>query len=243
MLRYAALGSSFAAGPGIPPTIDPVAGRSGNNYPHLLAARLGLDLIDATVAGSTTAELLAHQLPHLPADTDLVTITSGGNDLDYVGSVIQSWYSAIAQRQGWLDRWLAEHEGALARDPAESIKRAPQVRESLARVVQAVRDKAPGARIVLVDYLTLLGPDVGDAPLSDQRLALLRRLAEALAEATAGAARDSGSLLVRASAASHRHGVGSTEPWVVGEAEADMVPFHPNRAGMSAVADLIAESL
>ena len=243
MHRYAALGSSFAAGPGIPPIIDAPAGRSGSNYPHRLAELLGLELVDATVAGSTTAELIARQLPLVPVDADLVTITSGGNDLGYVGAVIQSWYSAVADREGWLDRWLAEHDGALAADPAVSIRRAPEVRESLARAVRSVRDAAPGARIVLVDYLTLLGPDLREAPFSDDRLADLRRLAEALAEATAGAARDSGALSVPASAASRDHGVGSVEPWVIGAASGEVVPFHPNRAGMAAVAHLIAEAL
>lgn len=240
---YAALGSSFAAGPGIPPTVDPAAGRSGSNYPRLLAERLGLDLVDATVAGSTTDDLLARQLPRVPPDADLVTITSGGNDLGYVGSVIQNWYSAIAEREGWLDRWLAEHEGPLAPDPAMSVQDAPRVREALARIAESVRERAPGARIVLVDYVTLLGPDVGEVPFSEARLADLRRLADALADATAGAARDSGALLVRASAASRHHGVGSTEPWVIGAADGEAVPFHPNRAGMAAVAALVARAL
>src|SRR6185437_2428964 len=40
-LHYAALGSSFAAGPGISPIIDQPAIRSGRNYPHVLAERRG----------------------------------------------------------------------------------------------------------------------------------------------------------------------------------------------------------
>jgi hypothetical protein len=49
MSRYRkiiALGSSFAAGPGIEPIEDTNAMRSSRNYAHLLADRLGANLVD-----------------------------------------------------------------------------------------------------------------------------------------------------------------------------------------------------
>lgn len=57
-LHITALGSSFAAGPGIPPQINRMAGRSSNNYAHLLAARLGADPTDLTVSGATLNNIL-----------------------------------------------------------------------------------------------------------------------------------------------------------------------------------------
>jgi hypothetical protein len=48
MSRYVAFGSSMAAGPGIRPSADGApfrTGRSARNYPHLVAEKLGLDLI------------------------------------------------------------------------------------------------------------------------------------------------------------------------------------------------------
>ena len=54
----AALGSSFAAGPGIEPIVDAAASRSGRNYAHQLAERLGAELVDLTVSGATTANVL-----------------------------------------------------------------------------------------------------------------------------------------------------------------------------------------
>ena len=54
----AALGSSFAAGPTIEPMADVDAMRSTRNYPHLLAAALGAHLVDLTVSGATTANIL-----------------------------------------------------------------------------------------------------------------------------------------------------------------------------------------
>ena len=89
----AALGSSFAAGPGIEPVADTGAMRSGANNAHLLATTLGADLTDLTVSGATTANILDEpqlsrtgvryppQVSGLPAEADLVTVTAGGNDL------------------------------------------------------------------------------------------------------------------------------------------------------------------
>ena len=94
----AAMGSSFAAGPGIEPISDPTAVRSERNYPHQLAERLGARLVDLTVSGATTANILdtaqqmvsGHvyppQIDGVPADADVVTITAGGNDLQFAGS-------------------------------------------------------------------------------------------------------------------------------------------------------------
>src|SRR6202451_545490 len=92
--RYVAMGSSFAAGPGLPtrvPGSPRRAGRSTGNYAHLLARTLGLDLHDVTFSGATTGDLLRPSAAGQPAqlaavtpDTALVTITAGGNDVGYV---------------------------------------------------------------------------------------------------------------------------------------------------------------
>src|ERR1700753_4097570 len=49
----------MAAGPGIRPSAPGApfgSGRSARNYAHLVAERLGLDLIDATFSGVTTGD-------------------------------------------------------------------------------------------------------------------------------------------------------------------------------------------
>ena len=100
-LKIASLGSSFAAGPGIPPQIQPLhAGRSGRNYPHLLAQQLDAELTDLTVSGSTLLDITVNQridpltggffptqLSNLPEDADIITITAGGNDINYIGAL------------------------------------------------------------------------------------------------------------------------------------------------------------
>ena len=59
--QYVALGSSFAAGPGIAPADDDSLAlciRSAHNYAHLLAKARGLDLTDVTCSGATALHVL-----------------------------------------------------------------------------------------------------------------------------------------------------------------------------------------
>lgn len=256
------MGSSFAAGPGIVPVIDAAALRSGRNYAHLLAEALHLDLRDVTSSGATALELLQDaqattagprppQIGAVGADTALVTITAGGNDVGYIGAVIQGWYAAAARRHGTFEQWLAEQTDPLLPPPRECLASVPVAQRRLRDLVGAVRRRAPAAAIVLVDYLTVLGrhvEDLDDCPLTSQELTDLRRLGEALATATARAADACGAILVAASSASVEHGVGSPDPWVCGAVAGDPlhgepIPFHPNEAGMAAVAGLLGEAL
>jgi LPXTG-motif cell wall-anchored protein len=97
-LEYVALGDSYAAGYGLTPSTGlPVPGcdQSTMNYPHQVAAELGLDLTDVTCSGAETANistiaqttysgLAPIQDTALSASTDVVTVTIGGNDLGFV---------------------------------------------------------------------------------------------------------------------------------------------------------------
>ncbi|MFC4945277.1 SGNH/GDSL hydrolase family protein [Pseudonocardia sp. GCM10023141] len=246
------MGSSFAAGPGIVPIGNARAGRSDRNYPRQVAQRLGFDLVDMTWSGATAADLLSTQVPAITADTELVTITAGGNDIGYIGSLVAGSLAGIAARglqplpRSIPDRIRARVD--LARTAAD-VERA---RAALAAVVTAARERAPSARVVLVDYVTVIGPrDLPWSlrwPFDPDRAAVIRATAAGLAAAFAGAAASTGAELVRALAASHEHGVGSAEPWISGfqlglPARRGPVPFHPTLAGMTGVAELVVAHL
>ncbi|OHU96078.1 SGNH/GDSL hydrolase family protein [Mycobacterium talmoniae] len=244
MSRYVALGSSMAAGPGIRPGAAGApfgSGRSARNYPHLVAERLGLDLVDVTFSGATTAHLLTDrqrgarpQLEALNGSERLVTITIGGNDVGYVPLLMAACLPRPAR--------LLPRIGALldrdARDQALA-----GVGESLRAVGATVRERAPQARVLFVDYLTLLPPDGAPAsPLSDTHAELGRHVAARLEEHTAAAAAATGCEIVPAGRASREHHAWSARPWTVGAAWPlpwRPAPFHPNAAGMRAVADLV----
>ena len=252
--RYIALGSSMAAGPGVTPRAAGSpwrAGRSARNYPHLVAQDLGLELLDVTYSGATTADILtesqagaAPQITAVGADAALVTVTIGGNDVGYVPLLMAAGVPRPLRRLPLLSAKVAE-----LLDPASRDTALDQVGASLRAVGSAARQRAPQARVVFVDYLTLLPPDGPAAPLSKAEADLGRRVAARLADITAAAAADTGCELVSAAAASRDHHAWSAHPWTVGAGfplsflYGRPAPFHPNAAGMRAVADLLIAHL
>jgi lysophospholipase L1-like esterase len=246
--RYVALGSSMAAGPGIRPTAPGApfgSGRSARNYAHLVAERLNLDLVDVTFSGATTANVLAErqrgarpQIEALNGSEELVTITIGGNDVGYVPLLMAAMLPRVARLLPKISALLDRNERRQALDG---------VGASLRAVGTAVRQRAPQARVLFVDYLTLLPPaGVSAPPLSTEDADLGRHVGACLEDATSAAAEATGCEVVRAGQASRDHHGWSTEPWALGAGWPLPwlpAPFHPNAAGMRAVADLIIDSV
>ncbi|WP_343710371.1 SGNH/GDSL hydrolase family protein [Mycobacterium sp.] len=267
MNRYVALGSSMAAGPGIRPRAKGApfgSGRSARNYAHLVAQRLNLDLVDVTFSGATTTHVLADRQRGAPPQIDaldgsetVVTVTIGGNDVGYVpllmaaallgstGRLLPGWRRGPHRRRAEPARLLPRVAGLL--DPTAREQALGRVGDALHAVGTQARRRAPDARVVFVDYLTLLPPaSVPAPPLADADADLGRHVAARLEELTAVAAQASGCMLVRAAQASRDHHAWSTDPWTVGAAWPlpwRPAPFHPNAAGMTAVADLVVAAL
>ncbi|GAA1481186.1 SGNH/GDSL hydrolase family protein [Gordonia sinesedis] len=251
-MKYVALGSSYAAGPGATPNVGELCLRGDNSYPRAVAAARELTLVDVTCSGATVANILdvpqhpAADRPQIEAvtpDTDLVTITIGGNDISYVGRVIAM---SCANSVPELARTVAARGCSAGRDPAPEP--APdayaRVERSMVAVVDAVRARAPRAIVVLVDYPAVVSVDEAPCPqlpLTPEQVVETQRIADGLAGATARAAATSGALVVTASKASATHTVCSTAPWVRGFALP--IPYHPNAAGKSAVAQLVLDGL
>jgi lysophospholipase L1-like esterase len=251
MSRYVALGSSMAAGPGIRPRAAGAprsAGRSARNYAHLVAGRCNLDLVDVTYSGATTAHVLADrqrgappQIAALDGSERLVTITIGGNDVGYVPLLMAASLPRPVRRLPLLGARIADLLDRDARDRALDM-----VFDALCAVGRAVRERAAAARVLFVDYLTILPPQGAAAPLSDTDTELGRHVASALERMTAEAAAATGCEIVHAAAASREHHAWSTEPWTVKPGvplPGRPAPLHPNAAGMGAVAELIAAQL
>jgi len=241
--RYVALGSSMAAGPGIEPRARGApwpAGRSARNYPHLVAAALGLDLVDVTYSGATTAHILrdsqfgtAPQAAALDGTETLVTVTIGGNDVGYVPLL-------TAACLPWPARWVPLLGCRIGRLRDRALD---EVGDSLREVGLTIRQRAPHARVFFVDYLTLLPPAGCPAsPMSDADADLGRHIAATLERHTAEAAEATGCEVVKAGEASREHHAWSADPWTTGFGlpwPGRPAPLHPNGAGMRAVADLV----
>ncbi len=163
-----------------------------------------------------------------------MTITIGGNDVGYVpllmGAALPSLIRKLPSIRELLDR--GAREDALG-----------EVSDKLHAVGAAVRQRSPLARVIFVDYLTLLPePGAPAPPLSVAHADLGRFVAERLEDATAAAAAATGCEVVRAGQASRQHHPWSADPWTVGAGWPvpwRPAPFHPTAVGMSAVAELI----
>lgn len=239
---YVAMGSSFAAGPGVSTSADTPpnrCARSSDNYAHLLAKRRGLALTDVSCSGATTRAVLdgwgdlPAQIAAIGPETRLVTVTIGGNDIGYIGSL---GAAACAQRvaQGVAER--------CAGPPPPSETAFADLEERLRAIAEGARARAPQARVIFVDYLAVLSPGEPCAatPISSASAEQARRLADRLAVITARAARDGGAEVLAASKLSRGHDACAKEPWTNGAPQPGAAfkgaSFHPNLAGMEAIA-------
>lgn len=243
--RYVALGSSFAAGPGVGPNTPDTPARCGRgtlNYPNLLAAKLKLALIDATCSGATTEHVLGPwnevppQIESVTPDARLVTITIGGNDVNFVGNIFAAACEQATKPDARCQKW---------RDVGDDVWQGDE--ERMRRIVRDVHLRAPQARVVFVDYITVLPPKgtCAAVPISEERMKQSRAAAKRLAKLTAIVAREEGAEVFRFSALSKSHAPCSAEPWSNGlTAQAgDGIPVHPNRAGHAAAAEGLASFL
>jgi lysophospholipase L1-like esterase len=253
-MHIASLGSSFAAGPSIPPQTNAAARRSGANYPSLLAKALNAKLTDLSASGATLLNVLNEpqqtllatlppQIDLLPADVDVVTLTAGGNDLGYSAGMIGEAAQLTIDDRELLGAML---EGmGLKKEVVVGAVGADEVKERFVRIIDAIKLKAPKARIYLVEYLAIFGPESKiseDQPLGPERVEIYKGMATELARAyhEAGETR-SGVEVVSIAKISEGHALGSAEPWMTGyTAELLMrggAPYHPNAAGHVAVAE------
>jgi lysophospholipase L1-like esterase len=179
--EYVALGDSFTADWGVDPVAadQPSTGcrQSTNDYPHQVAANLGLTLTDVSCAGALTTNMtqsqttfpdgLSHpaakpQFDGLTATTEIVTIGIGGNDFgfsDIAGSC------AVDPLTGYVfgDNWPSYFTTCKdyydpGGDPADDALRqriAAVVGPAVEQTVTAIRALSPKAAIFYVDYLAL----------------------------------------------------------------------------------------
>lgn len=245
--EYVALGSSFAAGAGLGKLQDksPVlCARSTNGYPQQLARTLGLKLVDMSCGGATAANVLnggqffqGPQIRTINADTRLVTITVGGNDIHYIGDL-----SLLAARRS-TTLW-----GSLVRhfwNGPEKTRDYSQLQRNLIAILQAIHRQAPRARIIVALYPTIL-PQTGTCPrlqLSVEETDLMRQVANQLAATTRSAAGKGGALLVDMNARGSAHNACAAAPWTRGWTNGGIAPFHPTLEGAQATANAIADAL
>ena len=258
-LHIVAVGSSFAAGPGLQPLSNTDAKRSSVNYPSLLARSLGADLTDLTVSGATLSTLLRNdqvagsttfppQISQIPSTADIVTLTSGGNDLQYIGTLMRQ--SAVGT--AWIGPLLNLLLQCMLPTPDQAIPSDEELTSRFVQAIDAIHQAAPKARILLVTYLTCLGTHIKpgiNTQLSQKQIEAAQSVAERLRQCYIKAHEQRSDVceLVDVSEGSKAHGIGSEEEWVCGFSVnmlwQGVAPFHPTYKGMEHVARRIQQVL
>lgn len=243
---YVAMGDSFTAGPGLE-ELRSDAGfclRSTRNWPSLLERMLDAERFrDVSCVGASTSELLDSgsritaappQVDAVDAGTDLVTVGIGGND----GNLFASLISACTGGHGAC--------GSFARDQAPAIL--DQTIPRITATLDAIRDRAPDATILLVGYPRIM-PETGTCEaigIPDGDAAAVVEAEQSLDDALSTAARQAevGYVSMRQASRGHDACAGA-DAWTNGDTvqDGDGIAFHPRLAGMKAIARAVAGEL
>ena len=251
--RYVALGDSFTSGPLIPNQHGSPIGclRSDHNYPSLLAGRLhpdtfvdvscgGADSTDMTTAQGVTLGTNPPQFDALTADTTLVSVGIGGNDIGYTG--IFETCAGLSLKNPFGSPCKNRIGGQLDQRIADT---APKI----AAVLRGIHERAPQARVLVVGYLRLLPSGSGCwplVPIAVGDVPFLDGIERTLNAMLADQASQGGADFVDAYQGGNGHDMcaGSSAKWVEGLVPTNLAaPIHPNATGMSIVADRAAASL
>jgi lysophospholipase L1-like esterase len=245
-LRYVALGDSYSAASGVLPpdlTAPPECLRSVGNYPHVIARATGAALTDVTCGGADTGDYFESQYSGVPpqlgalgTDTQLATMTIGGNDSNVFIETVLACGSAgalaLGQGSPCEDRYGSSFE--------ETIRNTTF--PSLVRALEAVRARAPGARIAILGYPWIMPRSVGcfdRMPVAEGDVPYVRGIQATLNDAVRRAAAATGATYVSFGRVSEGHdacqpiGVRWIEPVLQGT---NAVIVHPNALGESEMA-------
>jgi lysophospholipase L1-like esterase len=244
--KYVAMGDSYSAASGVlppDPEAQPQCIRSTSNYPHLIAAQTGAELTDVTCGGADTSDYFTSQsdgvppqLDALAADTELVTMTIGGNDSGvFINSVVQcgiAGASTLGQGSPCKDRYGSSFEDTVRNTTYPSLVNA----------LQAVRDAAPNAQVAILSYPWILPRSGGcfdKMAVAEGDVPYLRSLQTTLNDAVRRAAEATGATYVDLNEVAEGHdacqpmGVRWIEPVLQGT---NPVIVHPNALGEQAMA-------
>jgi lysophospholipase L1-like esterase len=246
-LRYVAMGDSYSAASGVlppDPTASPFCLRSSANYPHLIAAATGAAMSDVTCGGADTGDYFEAQyegtppqLDALGAETQLVTMTIGGNDQGvFINSIVQcgaAGLSTAGQGSPCKDQYGSSF--------ARTVRR--KTYPALVKALDAVHAKAPNADVAIIGYPWILPKRVGcfdKMPVARGDVPYLRHLQWVLNDAVRRAADVTGTTYVNVNRASQGHdacqdiGVRWVEPVFQGT---NPVIVHPNAFGEQRLAE------
>lgn len=245
-LRYVNLGDSYSSGAGILPPAPgsaPQCSQSSLNWAHDIAGARGYQLTDVSCSGADTTDLrsaqyvgVAPQLDALKADTQLVTLTIGGNDNNVFVSTIEKCAAAAATTVGQGNPCEKTYGSSFV----DTINRS-----NYPNIVKALRDvkaRAPKARVAISGYLRILPATTGCYPImpvASGDVPYLNRIQAALNDAVRRAAQQTGATYLDVTGISTGHDACQLPGvrWVEPVAPVNAAPVHPNLIGEQKMAE------
>jgi lysophospholipase L1-like esterase len=248
--RYVAMGDSAAAAPLVPDQAQPVGClKSTNDYPSVLARRIGAaSFTDVTCSGARTEDLVSTaqpthtgsvppQLDAVTADTQLVTVTIGGNDVDLPAIAAKCRRDSLDAQPCAAD--LVVH--GVDRISQAITDGADDWSELLARI----REKSPSARVILVGYGTYVRPEgcFPEQPINPVDAAYFQQKLDELDDRLKQVAADQDVEFfdTRPLTVGHDICAAPEDRYIEGFAPTSpAAPLHPNGAGADAVGSALA---
>ncbi len=252
------MGDSYTAAPLFPLEDDLIIDsclRSSENYPTLVAEDLGLDVEDVSCSGASTVSIFnaqrftdSYQPPQIDAvdaGTDLITIGIGANDFRFFS---QMMFTCLRVADRDVEGAPCREQNLSAAGHDKLQRKLVKIRGNVQRVVEAIAERAPEARILLVGYPQLL-PSEGTCrprlPLAIGDYAYALELNLMLADAVRDGGVAAGAEYVDLVRASQGHDICADKPWVAGvRGKAEYAAgLHPYPAEQAAVARLVLKAI
>lgn len=255
--KYVSLGDSYVAGPLIPDQSGGLCLRSDHDYPSLVAAAIGSSaLSDASCSGATTVDMAqaqadagitinAPQLDAVTGDSRLVTLGIGGNDIGFVSIILTC--AGLSLTNPFGDPCTA-HYTAGGSDQLAALINATEPK--VAAVLQAIRRRAPQARVLVVGYPDIL-PEHNNGcwplePIAYGDVSYLRATEKRLNAMLATAAGQNGAQYVDTYTPTIGHDICQLPgvKWIEGIVPlSPAAPMHPNAKGEAAMARAVESAL
>ena len=219
--NYVALGDSYASGTGTREYFEDSGDclRSPKAYPQLWAESHEVSSFEfAACSGAVTDDVIADQLGSLSADTTLVTISIGGNDVGFVDVIT---------------RCLTGDDAACDSAVTEATEKArTELPAKLDSTYASIREAAPSAEVVVLGYPRI--NEMGDCGIPFYTEAKRQRINEGsdeLASVIADRAAAAGFTFADARPAFDGHGVCADDEWINGPSNPVQESFHPDVDG------------
>jgi lysophospholipase L1-like esterase len=246
-----ALGDSYAAGVGTDDAYwlpsSEVCRRSSKAWPVLLHEQLQQDasaslaLTFVACTGAKVQDVYTNQLAAINANSKYITLSIGGNDVDFQGVMMACL---------GVKRKLPPFTGDCSQEVLNKTSELPALRTQLVKLYNDIKTKAPGALVIVTSYPHLVTKRYGQVVkvINENEVAALQEAVDAMDNMLRNATAEAGVEFADVRQAFAGRGCNGNPQWIncimPGELQSRGVQsFHPNIEGNVAYAQVVLTKL